>query len=332
MSAWRQALVDHDMAVTLIESGAWLTIAGDEMALSRLPRGRWIGGTIPYFMGQEGGQTSRTELFVTVLDQFAGHEPHVALHDVDSLSRICVEAPDNGFSLLILPAFSAVHSAYAQHAPAYEDMYLKPVVGWVAGVHLDDMGQRRAKVVDGTTGRLYEDRAVVLHVPLPDSLVADVRIVNLFQQGAGPTIRFDQDGFDVADCLIDGVRTPLASYLHERGHDTRLPLVADCNGAAVNVSFRWVDPQRGRVAFYGPVFSGVDYRLAQPFAGRYDEAFAQAGADLPEAQFSCNCILNYLYGELEGRRTGEAIGPMTFGEVAYQLLNQTMVQLTLSLR
>ena len=28
-------------------------------------------------------------------------------------------------------------------------------------------------------------------------------------------------------------------------------------------------------------------------------------------------------------RTGEMVGPITFGEVAYQLLNQTMVYLTI---
>lgn len=44
-------------------------------------------------------------------------------------------------------------------------------------------------------------------------------------------------------------------------------------------------------------------------------------------EFSCNCILNFLYSELEGKRTGELIGPVTFGEVAYQLLNQTLVYL-----
>ncbi len=40
---------------------------------------------------------------------------------------------------------------------------------------------------------------------------------------------------------------------------------------------------------------------------------------------SCNCILNYQYGELEGRKIPPFTGPVTFGEVAYQLLNQTLV-------
>ena len=42
-------------------------------------------------------------------------------------------------------------------------------------------------------------------------------------------------------------------------------------------------------------------------------------------EFSCNCILNYLYGELEGKVTEGMYGPVTFGEIAYQLLNQTLV-------
>ena len=45
--------------------------------------------------------------------------------------------------------------------------------------------------------------------------------------------------------------------------------------------------------------------------------------------FTCNCILNYVYSELEGKKTGTLTGPMTFGEIAYQLLNQTIVYLTI---
>lgn len=36
-----------------------------------------------------------------------------------------------------------------------------------------------------------------------------------------------------------------------------------------------------------------------------------------------------LYGGLEGRKTGHITGPITFGEIAHQLLNQTMVRLYL---
>jgi hypothetical protein len=41
--------------------------------------------------------------------------------------------------------------------------------------------------------------------------------------------------------------------------------------------------------------------------------------------FSCNCILNFLYGGFEGKRINNFNGPITFGEIAYQLINQTLV-------
>jgi hypothetical protein len=85
------------------------------------------------------------------------------------------------------------------------------------------------------------------------------------------------------------------------------------------------------VRFFAPVFAGVPYRHARPVAD-YVAAFASA---LPTGlhdriAFSCNCVLNYAYSSLEGRKTDDIVGPITFGEIAYQLLNQTMVYLTLS--
>jgi len=41
-------------------------------------------------------------------------------------------------------------------------------------------------------------------------------------------------------------------------------------------------------------------------------------------------VLNYVYGELENKRTGNLTGPMTFGEIAFQVLNQTLVHVTVS--
>lgn len=44
--------------------------------------------------------------------------------------------------------------------------------------------------------------------------------------------------------------------------------------------------------------------------------------------FSCNCILNFVFAHLEGKKIGDLVGPITFGEIAYILLNQTMVYIT----
>lgn len=41
-------------------------------------------------------------------------------------------------------------------------------------------------------------------------------------------------------------------------------------------------------------------------------------------------VENFLYAELEGRQAGGFVGPVTFGEIAYVLLNQTLVRLSVS--
>ena len=38
----------------LIENGKTLYLAGEEALLKSLPKGNWIGGTIPYFMDTDG--------------------------------------------------------------------------------------------------------------------------------------------------------------------------------------------------------------------------------------------------------------------------------------
>src|SRR6266568_3626572 len=96
-----------------IRAGQALMLAGDEAALRGLPRGNWIAGTIPYFMDQEGGVCSRDRIFVTPLaDCVTGVE--IRSNSPSTLPDILSDAPENGFTLLILPAGSAVHAAYAQ--------------------------------------------------------------------------------------------------------------------------------------------------------------------------------------------------------------------------
>ncbi|GAC1634374.1 MAG: hypothetical protein NVS9B10_30410 [Nevskia sp.] len=319
-------LMSVELAAEFIRSGRGMCIAGDEQALAKLPRGSWIGGTITYFIAGNGGVTTRDQVFVDLLPPDCG-EPGLCQYDCASISQVCVDGPENGFTLLIVPAFSAIHEQFAHDAPGYEDMYSRPLVGWVAGAHLDDLPQRKPKTVFGPTGEFADDLAVAMHVPLPAGRTASVQLINLFRPGSGPTIRFPRPGFSVAGATIGGASVSLAHYIAENGIDTRLPLVADYCGALINVSIRSADPGSGLVSFYAPVFEGVDYRFADPLPS-YVEAFAAAApAEAVPAAFACNCILNYLYGELEGKRTGTLVGAATFGEIAYQLVNQTLVYL-----
>ena len=310
-----------------IKAGERLLLAAEEKVLLSMPAGNWIGGTIPYFMGQKGGVVSREAVFVTEVPP-ALDQCRIVLYDTSSLRNIAKDAPQNGETFLILPASSQVHLDYAQNAPEYPGLFMKPIVGWVSGVHMDDLGKVSPKVVDGRTVRAYSDKGIALHGVLPAGLMAKIEIVNVFNQGTGDKISFTEGGFEVRNCLINGVEQKLSDYLVSRKIDTRLPLVADYSGAQINVSVQKVDSEKGVVSFYAPVFKNVEYRIAAPVPD-YVSSFAKAIPKGVDAAFSCNCILNFLYSELEGKVTEGMTGPITFGEIAYQLLNQTLVYLTI---
>lgn len=315
----------------IIGQGRTLLLAGDEDALRELPPGNWIGGTIPYFITTEhGGLSSRDRIFVTDLTGVVARA-NIAFFDQGSISHVYTSGPKHGFSFIIIPASSLTHVGFALKAPNYQDFGVRPLIGWIAGVHLDDLGHKTPKVFNGRTGDVFEEGALVLQAELPPDKVAEIGVVNLFEPGDGDTFLFPSDGFVVKSALVNGVKQNFAAYLLDRKLDTTLPLVAAGPGGQVTVSFQTVNEAEGTVQFYAPVFAGVAYRHARA-VGDYGEGFArrlreQGGLEPGRVVFSCNCILNYLYSELEGKTTGPFSGPMTFGEIAYQLLNQTLVYL-----
>lgn len=300
-------------------------VSGDESLLASLPKGNWIGGTIPYLMtDEEGGLTTRDQLLVQRLPSDERGTSAISVYDEQTIARIAEDAPANGYTVLMIPAFSEVHLAYGKEAPHFKDLFAHPIVGWITGIHLNDLGKVKPKVFNGKTGEAFGDKAIAYHLPLPAEKAAVVDIVNIFERSEGPDIRFEADGFNVTDCAIDGRKTNFARWLTEQKVDTQLPLIADYDGALVNVSIQTVDPKAGTVALYAPVFTGMTYRLAKPVPD-YVQAFkAATGGMSRDVPFACNCVLNFLYGKLEGARAGLP-GPFTFGEIAYQLLNQTMV-------
>jgi len=309
-----------------ILAGKNLLLAGDERLLRQLPKGSWIAGTIPYFIGDAGGVCTRDQIHVTEVPDFVT-SAEIRVYDDQTLSNVYMDGPSQGFSFIVIPAFSRTHEQFSLNAPNFKGFASRPLIGWIAGIHLGELGQSSPKVVDGATGEVLESGAVVMHVALPPSKVPEIKILNIFEQGLGDTIAVLEDGFSVGDVLINGQRQNLANYLIERKCDTKLPLVADYYGAMVNASIQSIDEAAGIVHFYAPLFQGIEYKQAAP-VGDYVAAFTER---LPRGSerigFSCNCILNYLYSELEGKKTGHITGPMTFGEIAYQLLNQTMVYL-----
>ncbi|MGD0475840.1 MAG: hypothetical protein ABSB70_21835 [Candidatus Velthaea sp.] len=320
-------LYESEAAANLITSGKSLLLAGDEKLLATLPKGDWIGGTIPYFMAPEGGLQTADRVFVTELPP--GSQSTIRSYDAASLRNIASDHPGHGFTVLMIPAFTDVHAEYAKNVAHYPGIFDRPIVGWVSGVALEQIGSVLPRTFDGSSATGSSDHAVALHVKLPEDDQVSVEIINLFQPGDGDAIAFSETSFSVTDVLVNGKPVNLAKYLTDNDIDTRLPLVADYNGAMINVSIQQVDVGRGTVDFYAPVFPGIAYHVAAP-VGDYVSNFA---AHLPggsEPAFSCNCILNYVYAGLEGRSTAPLFGPMTFGEIAYMLLNQTAVSLTVT--
>lgn len=309
----------------MIADGKMLHIAGTESLLKRLPKGRWIGGSTEYFMAEEGGRVSNELLFVDVI---AHDDFKICTYDENSLENVASDAYDNGFSIVIIPFDSGVHQAYAQKADSYEGMFIKNIVGWISGLNLSVPGQTPI-VVNGMTGESFADKAVALHIAVPADKTVSIGIINIFEQDeSAPLIEFDEEGFRITKCRVDGKEVVFADYIAENSIDTKLPLVGAYSGAGINISFKTIED--GVVNLYAPVFKGIEYRMAKNMPD-YERAFSEqlAGYKDVQAVFSCNCILNFLYGEFEGKEIEAFAGPITFGEIAYQLVNQTLVYVTI---
>jgi hypothetical protein len=310
-------------AAAHIAAGRIMLVAGSPALLAALPPGHWIGGSTPYFMTAQGGLKDDGKLFCTMIDE--AQDCRIDIVPAGDIARVLAGRFAQGFSYVLVPAFTAVHERFAIEAPDLPDLFQQPLVGWVTGVDLLTLGQSRPVAVDGRSGKAYDEMAVVMHVALDEAHAAEAGIVNLFRPGLGDEIVFPHAGFSAETCYVNGTACNFAAYLREAGADTALPLVSDYTGALINVSFQSV--VRDRVEFYAPVVAGRVYRLAAP-VGDYAAAYAAYCAALRGAAgLSFNCILNYQYAALEGRTTGGFTGPVTFGEIAYMLLNQTLVQL-----
>jgi hypothetical protein len=327
-------LLNFNDTAAKIESGRLLHISGTEDLLKKLPKGNWIGGSTEYFMTKDGGKVTNNQLFVTEL---AFDRYKISVYDESNVQSITLDAYDNGFSIVILPFDSAVHKTYADKAPEFEGMFMKNIAGWVSGLNLGASGQTPI-AVNGQAGEAFAGKAVALHIGVPDGKTVGLGIVNIFEQDeSSPLIEFSEEGFSAAKCTIDGKEQVLADYIAQNNIDTKFPLVGDYSGVGINISFKSIE--NGVVNFYAPVFPDIQYRMAKPLTN-YVEHFNDELKKLKNTAsvFSCNCILNFLYGEMEGKNVGfddasgdEAfLGPITFGEVAYQLVNQTLVYVTVS--
>ena len=314
-------LINLEETINLINEGKKLHIAADESLLKQLPKGNWIGGTTPYFISEEGGLLTKERLFVDEIDY--AEEIRVESYGKYNIFQIVEECYDNGLTMLIIPYGSQVATKYAKEAPEVEELLMHPTIGWISGFDLETGGT--ARVYDGTRGESYTDKAVAMYIKLPEGKSAMINMINIFSDDkTDPIIQFNDNDLSVTNCIVNGQDVNLSEYIRKKGIDIKMPLVADYNGSYINTSIKEVTDST--VSFYAPVFRNIEYRFAvdvEDYAAKFRERINEAGAHRPA--LSCNCILNYQFGNLKGQKIPPYTGPVTFGEVAYQLLNQTLV-------
>lgn len=313
-------LVSVGEATCRILAGETLLLAGEEELLLALPPGRWIGGTASRFMTGDGPTATRHALFAAPLPPEVLSTEIVVL-DASEIGCVLDRAPDNGFTVLLVPWGSRAHVDFARGAPDRPGAFLKPLVGWVTATRPEDIGAKSPQVVDGTRVAAWSDRAVVLHATLPPGCSARVHVTAPYRKGEGAPIVFPADAFGVRDCLIDGARANLARHLVESGLGVRRPLVADYNGVPVSVGIRTLDTASGTTTFQSPVFAGVEYRLASE-AGPSDPSSAR-----PPAALAFHCAQDF-DGSREGGSPARPAGPFGAGAIAYQVLDRAAVVLT----
>jgi hypothetical protein len=316
-------LVTFDQASECLSTGKLFHVAATASLLRRLPKGNWFGGSTEYFTGKGGGEV--TDQLVSVME-IPCESYKIVTYDSENISSMGKDAYPNGFTILILPFDSDIHRQYAEQAADFDDIFLNPVIGWVAGYHLDKPNGQ-AVSANGIQGEIFTDKAVALHASLPADKSAMLNMVNIFEPNLdGPSIMFPKGGFVADSCLIDGKEANFADYIARNGLNTQLPLVGDYSGADVNISIKEIVD--GKVHFYAPLSEDVCYRFAKNVEN-YADAFRNKldGIQNKESVFTCNCVLNFQYGELEHKDFGTLYGPVTFGEIAWQLINQTLVYL-----
>jgi len=312
----------------LIVAGEILLISGDRELLRQLPDGQWIGGSIPYLMGENGGELTTEKLYVKKMTDIA-LQVRRKFYDETNISQITNDSYENGVTFLILPAFEAVHAYFAVNALKFDRLFEIPLIGWVSGNKGDELPPRRSSVHLGNS--MAESLAVAMHIQLPPDKQGRLGVVNLYRQGDGDEIQFKETVFGESKmCLINGNERNFYDYLLEKNFDFSLPLVGNYKGMAINVG---IVPNfdNHTVRFLAPAFAEITYKIAQSDSIDYPSRFKEKLIETndKEIRYSCNCLMNYYNFDLEGKKIADFTGTFTFGEIAYILLNQCFVYLVI---
>jgi hypothetical protein len=315
-------------AIKLVEQERILIIAADDSLLQKLPDGKWIGGSNPYMLGEDGGKYSVDQLFIKDFTEVAT-DMNIKTYDETDIKNITTDGYENGLIIAILPSFSPVHYEFGLRAPSFENQFVNPLLGWVSG----DTPEKTLPGVASTYvgNKRYNDRAVVLHIELPENKVGRIEIVSVLNPDPkSDELVFDQDGWKNTMVKVNGEERDLYEYFESVNHVYSLPLMANYSGAKINIGFI-KDEENKRALFCAPVYKDTVYKVVTNKTDNYEKEFFDSFVKDKNAniEYSISCIYNYFNFELEGKPLGKTCATFTWGEIAYQLLNITHVYLVI---
>lgn len=321
-------LYSKEEVINFITQGKTMVLSADESVLSQLPIGKWIGGTTPYFMDKTEGVCSNDLIFVDDFSDVA-IDSTIEVFSNENIKNIAQNSFENGFTVLILPDESSVFNEFALNSLTFDNIFNNPVVGFVSGYDFNNMGKVKAKVVNGSNKEMYEDKAVAIHISLPTNKIARTEILNLDTiQTNSDVIVFPKTSFVQSDCTINGKEANIAEYLTAIKYKEKAPrpLIANTNGALINRDIKDIDTNKKQVTFFSPAYEGDSYYLTK-IIDNYQDLFNERLKELQkDAIYTSICVSYYLLGSLEGKKIN-TVGAFAFGEIAYQLLNKTLVLL-----
>jgi len=321
-------LYSKEEVINFINAGRTMLLSGSEKALSGLPKGKWIGGTTPYFMDGVG-KVDEDKIFVDDFTLIAKNAK-LEVFDSSNIQNIAKKGYDNGFIVMTVPIDSQVYFDFSDHSLEYDNIYDNPLVGFVSCCKFEDFGNVKTYSVSGLDGKLVDDKAVALYVELPKHLAARCEIMNFDTiDETTSKVVFPKTSFKQSDCLIDGKPGNISEYFEnvvkpKIGGYTQM--ITSQNGALINRDPRVVDTKTGETSFFSPVYAGDEYYLVKPGSDYFKMFNDNLKAKQSDVVTCLSCISYYFGGNFENRSICKN-GVYAFGEIAYQLLNKTIVTL-----
>ena len=328
-----QGLYSVEEVVAMIDKGNVLLLAGDAALFKTLPKGKWIAGTTSKFI--ENGKkvvVSREKIFVHDITDIAA-DVKLDIYDASSIPAVYDDAYDNGFSVLIMPFSSNVKREYAISGMNYSRFASRPVCGWVAVAPIYSDYERNdvSLVFSGKSGLSYDDAGVAMHIKLPNGKYAELHNFNPFAPKDGDVILFEENGEQVENVMVNGVRQNFRQYMIDKQIDRSSKLdsllVGDYLGIVINVIIMpESEIDEGKyVSIANPAYKDIPYRFAKLKPERKENYMKRVKDNIV---FSFACIGNSEYPEMFKDSLINANGPFVYGEIAYILLNHSTVYVT----